>query len=126
MLDFQQFFHLITTYSLYTREQIFEFVFQTFDKNNSGQIDEDEFLDLARTVTNADVRQANKKSDFFHSKYDHQYSFLSCAKYIFFLSLLQPMFPGNFKSALEQFDHNDDGMLDFEEFKLVSLQTCVI
>ena len=31
-----------------------------------------------------------------------------------------PMFPGNFTTALEQFDSNDDGLLDFEEFALWS------
>jgi len=28
-----------------------------------------------------------------------------------------PMFPGNFKTALEQFDSNSDGLINFEEFK---------
>ena len=60
------------------------FCFQTFDKDASGQIDEDEFLDLARTVNNA-----------------------------------EPLFPGNFKTALQQFDENDDGLIDFNEFKLI-------
>ena len=28
-----------------------------------------------------------------------------------------PAFPGNFQTALEQFDSNDDGLIDFTEFK---------
>ena len=81
-LDIQGFFYLITTYSMYSENDIQQFVFQTFDKDASGQIDEEEFLDLARTVNNA-----------------------------------EPLFPGNFQTALQQFDQNDDGMLDFNEFK---------
>ena len=30
------------------------------------------------------------------------------------------MFPGNFKKALEEFDQNDDGMIDFTEFREMS------
>ena len=40
---------------MYKEEDIYEFVFQTFDKDCSGNIDEEEFLDLARTVNNAEV-----------------------------------------------------------------------
>jgi hypothetical protein len=43
--------------------------FACFDKDNSGQIDDKEFMTLCRTVNNE-----------------------------------APMFPGNFQSALEQFD----------------------
>ena len=28
-----------------------------------------------------------------------------------------PLFPGNFQNALEQFDVNDDGLIDFDEFQ---------
>ena len=28
-----------------------------------------------------------------------------------------PMFPGNFSRALEQFDQNDDGLIDRDEFR---------
>ncbi len=55
MLDIQSFFHLVATYCMYSEEDIQSFVFQTFDKDDSGKIDEDEFLDLARTVNNAEV-----------------------------------------------------------------------
>merc|ERR1712096_495954 len=66
-------------------EDILQFVFQTFDKDSSGTIDEEEFMDLARTVNNAD-----------------------------------PLFPGNFKTALERFDVNEDGLLDYKEFKSIN------
>ena len=34
----------------------------------------------------------------------------------------QPAFPGNFKSALAQFDVNDDGVIDFAEFRALHKQ----
>lgn len=82
VLNFSMFFRLIAMYCIYTQEDILQFVFQTFDKDSSGTLDEEEFMDLARTVNNAD-----------------------------------PLFPGNFKTALERFDVNEDGMLDYREFK---------
>eukprot|EP00750_Incisomonas_marina_P028659 INCI681.3.p1 GENE.INCI681.3~~INCI681.3.p1 ORF type:complete len:373 (-),score=82.67 INCI681.3:80-1198(-) len=84
-LDFNSFFRIVCLYCYFSEEDILNFCFQTFDKDSSGQIDEDEFLDLARTVNNA-----------------------------------EPLFPGNFKTALQQFDQNDDGLLDFNEFKLIN------
>ncbi|TYZ57229.1 hypothetical protein PybrP1_003150 [[Pythium] brassicae (nom. inval.)] len=32
----------------------------------------------------------------------------------------QPVYPGNFKNALTEFDRNKDGLLDFEEFKIMN------
>ena len=29
------------------------------------------------------------------------------------------MFPGNFQTALEEFDQNDDGLIDFDEFQFL-------
>ena len=85
VINFNMFFRLICMYSVYTQEDILQFVFQTFDKDSSGTLDEEEFMDLARTVNNAD-----------------------------------PLFPGNFKNALERFDCNDDGLLDYKEFKEIN------
>ena len=30
------------------------------------------------------------------------------------------MFPGNFQTALEEFDQNDDGLIDFDEFQFLN------
>jgi len=43
---------------------------------------------------------------------DHE--FLELAK---FVNSATPLFPGNFKSALELFDANEDGFINFDEFK---------
>ena len=31
-----------------------------------------------------------------------------------------PTFPGNFATALEEFDQNDDGLIDFDEFQIIN------
>jgi hypothetical protein len=36
------------------------------------------------------------------------------------MNKIDPMFPGNFTTALTQFDSNDDGLLDFKEFRELS------
>ena len=69
------------TYCMYTRKDILKFVFDVFDKDGSGTIDEKEFIHLCNTVNNA-----------------------------------APLFPGNFAEAISQFDTNDDGLIDFNEF----------
>ncbi len=38
----------------------------------------------------------------------------------FALPIVLPFCAGNFKTALEQFDENDDGLIDFNEFKLIN------
>ena len=53
-LDFNSFFRIVCLYCYFSEEDILNFCFQTFDKDASGQIDEEEFLDLARTVNNAE------------------------------------------------------------------------
>jgi len=46
---------------MYKEDDIYDFVFSTFDKDGSGEIDEEEFLDLARTVNNAEVQFAPRR-----------------------------------------------------------------
>ena len=33
---------------------------------------------------------------------------------------MNPTFPGNFTTALEEFDQNDDGLIDFDEFQILN------
>lgn len=85
ILTLQNFFQIIATYCMYSEEDILRFAFTTFDKDSSGTIDEEEFMDLCNTINNA-----------------------------------SPAFPGNFKDALQQFDRNDDGLIDYDEFKMIN------
>jgi Ca2+-binding EF-hand superfamily protein len=90
-IDFGEFIQVLTTYCMFTKEDILTCTnisfglesvtlivatfcpsivcFETYDKDGSGSIDEKEFMELCRTVNNA-----------------------------------APMFPGNFARALEEFD----------------------
>ena len=46
-----RFLVVIVIYSMYSRQDILDFAFATFDKDGSGTIDEGEFIDLARMIT---------------------------------------------------------------------------
>jgi len=52
-IDFGEFIQVLTTYCMFTKEDILTFCFETFDKDGSGAIDEKEFMELCRTVNNA-------------------------------------------------------------------------
>ena len=81
-LDFDEYIQIFMTYCMFNREEILTFTYECFDKDNSGTIDEEEFMLLAKTVNNS-----------------------------------APMFPGNFGQALAEFDSNDDGLIDMDEFR---------
>ena len=81
-LDFDEYIQIFMTYCMFNREEILVFTYECFDKDNSGTIDEEEFMLLAKTVNNS-----------------------------------APMFPGNFETALTEFDSNDDGLIDMDEFR---------
>ncbi|ETW07928.1 hypothetical protein H310_02331 [Aphanomyces invadans] len=49
-IDFEEFVHALTTYCMFTREEILQFAFRTFDDDDSGSIDESEFAKLANMV----------------------------------------------------------------------------
>lgn len=40
ILDFEDFLRVISTYSMYTEEDVLRFVFDAFDKDGSGTVDE--------------------------------------------------------------------------------------
>jgi len=83
-IEFDEFIAVLLTYCMYTKDDILRFCFDTFDKDKSNSIDENEFMALLSTVNNG-----------------------------------APLFPGNMGTALMNFDSNDDGLIDFQEFKVI-------
>ncbi|GAB9462926.1 hypothetical protein Gpo141_00000407 [Globisporangium polare] len=84
-IDYEEFVHAMVLYCMYTRDEILQFAFDTFDPAKTGSIGEKEFKRLISVVNDG-----------------------------------KPVFPGNFKNALTEFDRNKDGLLDFEEFKIMN------
>lgn len=80
-IEFEEFIRVLATYCMYTKDDILKFCFETFDKDGSNAIDEQEFVELCKHVNNA-----------------------------------SPTYPGNFKNTLENFDVNEDGLIDYNEF----------
>lgn len=86
-LTLEDFVVVTVLYCMYSRMDILRLVFNMFDKDSSGTIDEGEFMTLCAMVNDG-----------------------------------APVFPGNFTTALENFDVNDDGLIDFNEFKALNLR----
>ena len=80
-IEFEEFIRVLATYCMFTKDDILKFCFETFDRDGSNAIDEQEFVELCKHVNNA-----------------------------------SPTYPGNFKNALENFDVNEDGLIDYNEF----------
>lgn len=80
-VDFDDYVRIISTYCMFTKDEILRFCFRCFDHDDSGTIDEKEFCELCKVVNNA-----------------------------------APLFPGNFQKALDEFDVNEDGLIDYSEF----------
>jgi Ca2+-binding EF-hand superfamily protein len=52
-IDFDEFIRVVTTYCMFTKDEILRFCFECFDVDSSGTIDEKEFVELCKTVNNA-------------------------------------------------------------------------
>ena len=59
LLDFSEYVRVFCLYCTYSKEEILKFTFDTFDADGSGAIDEEEFMLLARTVSNTPMFPAN-------------------------------------------------------------------
>jgi Ca2+-binding EF-hand superfamily protein len=81
-IEFDEFIQILCSYCVYSKDDILRFCFDTFDKDGSGEIDENEYITFMQGLANAD-----------------------------------PLFPGNFSKALNEFDVNDDGIIDYTEFR---------
>ncbi|KAF0697373.1 Aste57867_11925 [Aphanomyces stellatus] len=85
VIDFEEFVHALTTYCMYTRDEILKFAFECFDTDESGSIDEMEFKIMAGMINDG-----------------------------------SPLFRINYEKAMHDFDKNNDGVLDFDEFQLLN------
>lgn len=59
LLDFSEYVRIFCIYCTYSKEEILKFTFECFDADGSGAIDEEEFMLLAKTVSNTPMFPAN-------------------------------------------------------------------
>jgi Ca2+-binding EF-hand superfamily protein len=59
LLDFSEYVRVFCLYCTYSKEEILKFTFECFDADGSGAIDEEEFMLLAKTVSNTPMFPAN-------------------------------------------------------------------
>jgi len=52
-IEFDEFVRVLSTYCMFTKDEILRFAFECFDVDGSGTIDEKEFIELCKTVNNA-------------------------------------------------------------------------
>jgi len=52
-IEFDEFVMVLSTYCMFTKDEILRFAFECFDVDGSGTIDEKEFIELCKTVNNA-------------------------------------------------------------------------
>jgi Ca2+-binding EF-hand superfamily protein len=52
-IEFEEFIRVLATYCMFTKDDILKFCFETFDKDGSNAIDEQEFVELCKHVNNA-------------------------------------------------------------------------
>jgi len=83
-IDFEEYVQVLTSYCIYSQEDLLYFIFSYFDNDHSGGLDEQEFIDMCCDI-NADA-----------------------------------VFPGSLMKAFQGFDINDDGIIDFNEFKALN------
>jgi Ca2+-binding EF-hand superfamily protein len=106
LIEFEEFVRIMATYCMYTQDEILRFCFEMFDKDGSGAIDERELVELC--------------------KYECFYCLFCCTfnclviLYVFrAVNNAAPVYPGNFKKALEEFDVNDVRLCLSGKFSLI-------
>jgi Ca2+-binding EF-hand superfamily protein len=91
-IDFGEFVEASISYGTYSQQDVLQFAFATLDADGSGMLDEAEFKMLIETLTPTHYAKGDKSKG---------------------------IFPGNFKRMLQEYDLNEDGMLDFHEFRMM-------
>jgi Ca2+-binding EF-hand superfamily protein len=96
-------------------------IFNLIDEDGSGEVDQNEFIGMMCIYCMYTKEQILR---FTFDSFDDDKSgaldeeeFLEVAKSV---NDASPMFPGNFQTALEEFDQNDDGLIDFDEFNILN------
>jgi Ca2+-binding EF-hand superfamily protein len=116
-IDYEEFFELIED----TRSPYTDALFALIDQDGSGAIDFSEFIHVLSTYcmyNREDIlRFCFDTFDADGSGAIEEDEFIGMMKA---LNNAAPMFPGNFAKALQEFDQNDDGMIDFNEFREMS------
>jgi len=95
-----------------------EHVFKMFDADGSGEVDFNEFIGVCCTYCMYSKQELLR---FTFDSFDDdgggtldEEEFMVLCKAV---NNMNPTFPGNFNTALEEFDTNGDGLIDFDEFQ---------
>lgn len=102
-IEFDEYVRVLATYCMFTKDEILRFCFECYDVDGSGTIDEKEFVELCKYVA---------------FRFFRLFCFVvylmdnSCRT----VNNASPAYPANFKKALEEFDVNEDGLIDYAEF----------
>ncbi len=100
------------------RSPFTDHIFKAFDSDGSGEVDFNEFIGVCCTYCMYSKQQILR---FTFDSFDDdsggtldEEEFMNLCKAV---NNMNPTFPGNFQTALEEFDQNDDGLIDFDEFQ---------
>lgn len=114
MIDTKEFLEMLDE----PRSPFTDALFSLVDVDGSGKIDFSEFIQVLTSYC------IYSKTDVLRFAFDifdvdgsgaldeNEFTQMMCA-----INANNPVFPGNFKKALEQFDINGDGLIDFDEFR---------
>ena len=113
-MDSAEFFEMLEE----PRTPLTDALFRLIDLDGNGTIEFDEFVNVLMTYC---VYSKEDILRFCFNCFDTDYSnAIDEEEFVALLSAVNngaPLFPGNFRTALDQFDTNSDGLLDFDEFK---------
>ena len=100
------------------RSPFTEHVFKAFDSDGSGEVDFNEFIGVCCTYCMYSKQELLRFT--FDSFDDDDGGTLDEEEFMILckaVNNMNPTFPGNFTTALQEFDTNGDGLIDFEEFE---------
>jgi Ca2+-binding EF-hand superfamily protein len=100
------------------RSPFTDHIFSHFDSDGSGEVDFNEFIGVCCTYCMMSKQELLR---FTFDSFDidkggtlDEEEFMILCKAV---NNMNPTFPGNFTTALEEFDQNGDGLIDFDEFQ---------